>query len=154
MNGKLELAQLLVSSWLLHGKEQRLPVSHGLMDRALKKAQEVRALPDWASSQLHFAESREGLQCIELQGLLDYAQEAGLTTRPTTSYQYEEVTVSKPTARWLLRQLQVRESEAKKLGELLAVTVNDIKEREQTLERTAEDRRKYGEYRQRNSHEE
>jgi hypothetical protein len=114
-----ELAQLLVASWRITGEERRIPTSHGVLDQALKAIADQKLLPAWAQEHLHFADSRVGLQCVELPSILDWAQTADLTSAPNPSYRYTEVQVSSRIARKLLRELNVSEEQAQRLGHAL-----------------------------------
>ena len=121
----LDTTELLIASWILSGADDRIPTSHGILDRALKAAVEDAACPRWVRDQLHFVDSRIGLQCVELPALLDWAQRAQLTSAPNPSYQSAQVQISGNAARRMLRDLNVPEEEAKKWGELLRQIVND-----------------------------
>ncbi len=117
------LAQLLVSSWQLGGGDSRIPTSHGLLDRALRIAIARKAFPEWARSELHFVDSRIGLQCIELPSILDWAQRAQLTAAPNPSYQFTDVQVSDRVAKRLLIGLGVSIDDAKSWGKILQEAV-------------------------------
>ena len=119
MNETHRIAQLLVACWRLGGDESRIPTSQGLLDRALKAATEKGVFPAWAVKRLHFVDSRIGLQCAELPGILEWAQRSQLTTAPNPSYETTEVQISKRVARRLLNSLGVSPEEAKKWGETI-----------------------------------
>ena len=85
MQHALDTTELLIASWILGEGGDRIPASHGILDRALKIAVEREAFPDWFREELHFVDSRVGLQCVELPELLDWAQTALLTTAPNPS---------------------------------------------------------------------
>jgi hypothetical protein len=133
MNQLHKVAQLLVSSWSLGAVGQReIPTSNGVLDRALKSAYDSEALPAWARQEIHFADSRIGLQCIELPAILDWAQAAELTSAPNPSYRCAELKVTSRVARILLRKLKVSEEDARTLGKLLQESIvkanSDIRE--------------------------
>jgi hypothetical protein len=119
MNRIHELAQLLVSSWAITGDDDKIPTSHGLLDRALKSAADSGALPEWAKINLHFVDSRIGLQCVELGSILEWAQKSELTSTPNPSYSTTQVQIKEGLARKILRKLSVSEPEAKLLGDSL-----------------------------------
>jgi hypothetical protein len=121
-----ELAQLLISAWLITGDERRIPTSHGVLDQALKMATDKGLLPSWAQDQLHFTDSRVGLQCVELPSILDWAQMADLTSAPNPSYRYTEVQVSPRIARKFLKDLNVSQDEAQQLGRLLRERTSEL----------------------------
>jgi hypothetical protein len=112
-----QLAQLLISSWkLAEPRCNRVPVSHGLLDKALQSAADDALLPDWASRSLHFANTRVGLRCVELPDILEWAQLAELTSSPNPTYRYAEIQLDEDTARKILSWLNVDEATAESLG--------------------------------------
>ena len=115
----LDTTEFLVSCWILSGDDEPIPTSQGILDRALQRAVENESCPSWVRNQLHFVDSRIGLQCVELPALLDWAQRAQLTTAPNPSYQSTQVQVSRRVARRMLRDLNVTEGEAENWGTLL-----------------------------------
>lgn len=125
MRHLLDTTELLVASWILAGDGDRIPTSHGILDRALKKVVAEGAYPDWLREQLHFADSRIGLQCVELPSLLDWAQRAQLTTAPNPSYQSTQVQISPRAALRILPDLDVTEEQAVSWGKLLRDAVNE-----------------------------
>ena len=118
MNRFFDIAQFLVSSWALVG-QHKLPTSDGILDNALKTACDRGSLPDWVSNELHFADLRTGLRCIELPAILEWAQNGELTSAPNPSYRSAEIKVSDRVAKVILRRLNVQEEDARKLGEIL-----------------------------------
>jgi hypothetical protein len=127
MNQLLEVGELLVASWLLAGNEPTIPTSHGLLDRALYLAKKRAAFPAWAWAELHFADGRIGLQCVELPELLDWAQRGLLTSAPNPSYETTQIRISEHAARRLLRSLKVSEEDAKKWGEILKLCLSEAR---------------------------
>jgi uncharacterized protein YjiS (DUF1127 family) len=120
MNRLHQLAEVLICSWAVGGEEREdLPTSHGILDRTLELAKEKNSLPAWFWSAVHFAESRVGLQCVELPEILDRAQTAELTEVPNPTYQQTRVKISKSLARRLLSDLGISPDDAKKWGEEL-----------------------------------
>jgi hypothetical protein len=124
MNASHKLAQLLVSCWRLSGETSKIPTSHGVLDRALKSSVEKKAFPDWALASLNFADSRIGLQCIELPDVLDWAQRSQLTTAPNPSYETTEVQISQRVAQHLLNELGITHDSAVKIGKALRAEVD------------------------------
>jgi hypothetical protein len=113
MNRMHRLAKVLVCSWILGGEDsQELPTSHGILDRALEIAKIQKALPSWFWDQVHFADSRVGLQCVELPDILDWAQTAELTEVPNPTYRRTRVKVSKAVARQMLDDLGLTPDDA------------------------------------------
>ena len=122
-----DVAQLLVSCWVLSGKDRSMPTSHGLLDRALMAVAEEEAFPDWMRGELHFVDSRIGLQCVELPDVLDWAQRSELTSAPNPSYETTQIQVSERVAHYLIRHLGVSEEDAKTWGRGLRDAVEDAK---------------------------
>lgn len=122
------LAQLIVSSWRLGNQDSRIPTSCGILDRALKIAIERKAFPDWVHNELHFVDSRIGLQCIELPSILEWAQRAQLTAAPNPSYQYTDVQVSNKVAKRLIDSLGESASDAESWGKLLQEAITSAEE--------------------------
>jgi hypothetical protein len=131
MNRLHDVAQLIVSCWTMAGKDKDddnlIPTSHSMLDRALKDLAERGALATWALEEIHFVDSRIGLQCIELPMILDWAQKAELTSAPNPSYQVTQVQIRKPTAKKLLWRLGVAEEQASAWGKALRDTMERLK---------------------------
>lgn len=130
------LAQLIVSSWRLGSDDSRIPTSHSLFDRALRIAIEGNTFPEWARKELHFVDSRIGLQCIELPSILDWAQRAQLTAAPNPSYQFTDVQVSPKVAKRLLFGLGVSADDAEKWGKDLFKAVARAEEEIQDYDKS------------------
>lgn len=122
-----DTAQLLVSCWILSQGDRSIPTSHGLLDRALQKVMDEKAFPDWMREELHFVDSRVGLQCAELPAVLEWAQRSELTSAPNPSYETTQIQISEKVARHLLRRLKVSEEEAASWGRGLRDAVEDAK---------------------------
>jgi hypothetical protein len=128
MNRLHDLAQLVISCWRLSTDDLRIPTSNGLLDQALKRAVDDGAFPEWARKSMHFVDSRIGLQCVELAGILEWAQRAQLTTAPNPSYQTTEVQVSERVAQKLLRRLGISSEEASRWGVTLQEAIREAKQ--------------------------
>ena len=126
MQHLLDATELIIASWILGGGDDRIPTSHGILDRALKTAVDHRSCPPRIRTQLHFVDSRIGLRCVELPALLDWAQRAQLTTAPNPSYQSTQVQISRKAARRMLKSLGVTEQDAAQWGAHLRETVNEV----------------------------
>jgi len=75
------LAELIVASWKLANANERIPTSHGILDRALRDLiDQDPDIPSWVKEGLTFADTRVGLRCLELPEILDRAQESFLTS--------------------------------------------------------------------------
>jgi len=113
-----DFAELLVAAWRLSGDTPQVPTSHGLHDRALAAALDKGAFPSW-QRELHFAQSRVGLQCVELGDVLTRAQRAEFTAVSNPSYQTTTIRISQNAARHLLRRHGVLPETAAEWGRLL-----------------------------------
>lgn len=125
-----DIAELLVASWVLSRAESEvelLPTSHGLLDHALDQALKAGAFPESWRGRLHFVDSRIGLQCVELQAVIDVAQRAEFTSEPNPSYKATRVKIGPRAARALLRRHGVPEDVAKDWGTVLHSAVVDAK---------------------------
>lgn len=125
MQHALDTTELLIASWILGGGSERIPASQGILDRALKTTVERGAFPSWVRDELHFVDSRVGLQCVELPELLDWAQRAQITTAPNPSYRSTQVQISRKAALLMLSDLHVAEEDAVKWGRLLREAVDE-----------------------------
>ena len=132
MNNIDDLARLLISCWCLSTENteypEAIPTSHGLLDRALSNAIRDGAFQGW-NQRFNFADSRIGLQCVELPDILDWAQKAQLTDNPNPSYQTVRVLVSQRVASRLLRKLGVTDlDEAREWGSTLRRAVTNAQD--------------------------
>lgn len=84
---------------------------------------EKGALPDWARQQLHFVDSRIGLQCVELPAILDSAQRAELTEAPNSSYKRTVIKISPQAARQIVKRLNISPEQAADWGRMLGEAV-------------------------------
>jgi len=120
-----QLAQLITACWRISGDSPRIPTSHGLLDRALKLTCEAGAFPKWVHERLHFVDSRIGLQCVEVPGILEWAQRSQLTSAPNPSYETTEVQISERVAKHLLSQLGIGADAAIEWGNTLRHAISD-----------------------------
>lgn len=81
MANRYVAAELLTALWKLGAGNERLPTSHGILDRALKQV--LSELPTELTDDLTFGVTGVGLRCYELPDILLAAQEAMLTSEPT-----------------------------------------------------------------------
>jgi len=118
-----DIARLLISSLALVGGDERKEIrtSGGALDRAI--GENLDRFPDWARRELHIADSRVGLQCVELPEILGWAQAAELTSAPNPYYRVIRLQASQRVARVLLKRLRVPEEDARRLGEAIMAAV-------------------------------
>ena len=125
----LDTIEVLITSWILGGGDRdRIPTSHGILDRAIRTAMKRGAFPPWVHEELNFVDSRIGLQCVELPSLLNWAQRAQLTTAPNPTYQSTQVQISRVAARKILSDLDVSEDDASEWGAILRQAVDTERE--------------------------
>lgn len=82
----VQAAQFLASSLRLGSTETEFRAPEGALDRALFRVVKDDAAPSWLAAHLHFAKTRVGLRCVELDEILAEAQGLGLTEAPNPSY--------------------------------------------------------------------
>jgi len=121
-----DLAQVLLSAWVLGGPEDKdkvLPISDGVLDAALRDLVRTDAFPSWFRQKLRFTEGTFGVQCLELGAILDEAQASRLTSAPNPSYIRTEVRVTDFMAQAMLFELDVDEEDARSWGVALRAAV-------------------------------
>lgn len=121
MRAHYELANFLVASWRLARPSEKLPTSHGVLDRALEKA--LDRFPERFKGTLNFVDTPIGRLCSELPDILRAAQESYLTSEPNPTYRTAEVKVSAAAAMNLLDDLSIDIDEGRQFGVLLAKLV-------------------------------
>ncbi|ARM91054.1 hypothetical protein RHEC894_PC00019 (plasmid) [Rhizobium sp. CIAT894] len=121
MSTRFENAELLAALWLLGAEGERLPTSHGILDKALKECMAV--LPSALSASLSFGVTGVGLRCYELPDILLAAQEALLTTEPNPTYLSSLVTLDEDSARQIVLSYGLSTSKAREIGESLLASV-------------------------------
>ncbi len=126
----LDTIEVLIISWILGGESDldRIPTSHGILDRALQSAVSRGAFPSWVREELNFVDSRIGLQCVELPSLLNWAQRAQLTTAPNPTYHSTQVQISRNAALRILSELNIAKEDAKKWGTILREAADSERE--------------------------
>ncbi|MCY4007049.1 MAG: hypothetical protein OXE84_09575 [Rhodobacteraceae bacterium] len=127
MTHKLDISEILVASWILADGEDRIPTSHGILDRALQQAVNDESCPSQVKDSLNFVDSRIGWQCVKLPSLLDWAQRAHLTSAPNPSYQSAQIQISKNAASQLMEDLDIGLETARKWGQVLRDHVHDVR---------------------------
>jgi hypothetical protein len=118
-----ELANFLIATWRLARPNEKLPTSHGILDRALEKAQP--ALPPRFGTALTFVETPIGRLCRELPEILRAAQESYLTSEPNPTYRTSEVKIGAAAAMTLLDDLSINIDVGKEFGRTLAQKVEE-----------------------------
>ncbi len=125
MSTRFENAELLTAIWLLGAENERLPTSHGILDKALKEC--LTLLPSTLSENLSFGVTGVGLRCYELPDILLAAQEALLTTEPNPTYLSSLVTLDDDSARQIVLSHGLSTMEAREIGKALLTSVTQTK---------------------------
>ena len=125
MTDKLESARLLTALWQLGGPEERMPTSHGILDRALNRV--LQRLPAQLRDTLTFSNSSVGLRCFELPSILLAAQEALLTSEPNPTYLSTEITLEEDSARQIVVGASLSTREARMIGHALREAVAGVR---------------------------
>ena len=124
---RYDRAEVLATIWRLGAGEERLPTSHGILDRALRDT--LSELPQELQG-LSFGVTAVGLRCYELPDILLAAQEALLTTEPNPTYLSSLITLSEDTAREIALSHGISTSDARAAGLRLLNRVNQIRRNE------------------------
>ncbi|MCS4088779.1 hypothetical protein [Rhizobium sp. BK176] len=117
-----ELANFVVSAWKLAQKDERIPTSLGVLDRALEMV--IDDLPERFSSALRFAEMPVGRLCVELPDILSCASESYLITEPSYGHDTVGIRISAARAMDLLDDLDIDIAVAATFGRKLATAVH------------------------------
>lgn len=128
MAGRYEKAELLAALWRLgEGNEDRIPTSHGILDRALKEC--LASLPGELRDGLSFGVTTVGLRCYELPDILLAAQEAEFTTEPNPTYLSSMVNLDETAARQIAVAHGLSTANAREIGGLLKRSVSSMRRR-------------------------
>jgi hypothetical protein len=132
MAGRYDKAELLTALWKLgSGGEDRLPTSHGILDRVLRDRREE--LPTELSEGLSFGVTSVGLRCYELPDILLAAQEAEFTTEPNPTYLSSVVTLDEDTARQIVVAHGLTTQRAREIGSMLRREASKVRHRSKEL---------------------
>lgn len=125
MANRYEQAELLVALWKLGAGDERIPTSHGILDRALNSC--LSKLPEPLKRGLTFGKTSVGLRCYQLPNILLAAQEAMLTSEPNPTYQASLVSIDESRARQIVVSSGLSTSDAKRIGEELRSQVSSVR---------------------------
>jgi len=120
-------AELLTALWKLGAGNERLPTSHGILDRALKQA--LSDLPAELTEDLTFGVTGVGLRCYELPDILLAAQEAMLTSEPNPTYLSSIVTIDESRAKQIAVSYGISSLDAAAVGRKLKDAVLAVRQR-------------------------
>ena len=123
MTDRYQSAELLTSLWLLGGEPgDRMPTSHGILDRALFSVRDQ--LPSQLADALTFSNTSVGLRCFELPAILLAAQEALLTSEPNPTYLSTDITLDVDSARQIVLGASLSTKKAREIGARLREEVS------------------------------
>lgn len=125
MVSSYDKAELLAALWKLGAEDERLPTSHGILDKALKNI--LRQLPEQLADGLTFGLTGVGVRCFELPEILLAAQEAMLTSEPNPTYLSSIVTVERNQARQIVLSHGISSANAVNIGRELKDAVDGVR---------------------------
>lgn len=125
MIDRYAIAELLTALWRLGAPDERMPTSHGILDRALHELR--NDLPKGLVGDLTFSNTSVGLRCLQLPTILLAAQEALLTSEPNPTYLSTEITLDEDLARQIAVGAGLTTREARAIGGRLRDTVHSVK---------------------------
>ncbi len=118
---RVKLMELLVICLYFaqsYGKESRIRVNINALDIALKSARRRGAFPPWGKKNLHFANGRSGIICIELEELLRIAYDCGCIEYDQTCC-FARVIISQKVALQFLKEIGIGKKKARKWGRFI-----------------------------------
>lgn len=127
---RYDYAEFIAALWKLGADQEhqeRMPTSHGILDRALESVR--NRLPKEYRDGLTFSMTSVGRRCLELPDILLAAQDALLTSEPNPTYLTTEVILSEGSARQIVVRNGLSTSEARELGSALRISVDEIRQR-------------------------
>ena len=113
-----ELANFVVSAWKLAQKDERIPASLGILDKALEVV--ASELPERFSNSLRFVDMPVGRLCVELPDILRCAGESYLITEPNF-HETVGIKIGASRAMDLLDDLDIDITAAVEFGRKLAI---------------------------------
>jgi hypothetical protein len=125
MASRFDHAEVLAALWKLGARDELLPTSHGILDRALKDC--LRELPDVLRNDLSFGVTSVGLRCYEVPDILLAAQEALLASEPNPTYLATQVTLTEDRARQIVLSHGLSTDQARKIGSELKASVDRVR---------------------------
>lgn len=129
MPGLYDYAELIAALWKLGGEKERMPTSHGILDKALQEIVSRPEFPEAYRDGLTFKVTSVGLRCFELPDILLAAQDSLITSEPNPTYLTTDVTLDEDAARQIVVGAGLRTRDAKVLGEALRAKIAELRER-------------------------
>lgn len=124
---RYDYAELIVALWKLGADGERMPTSHGILDRALEAV--LPSLPVAYREGLTFGMTSVGKRCFDLPDILLAAQDALLTSEPNPTYLTTEITLSEGSARQIVVRNGLSTEQARELGKHLKFSVDELRQR-------------------------
>lgn len=125
MSSRYDYAELIAALWKLGAGQERMPTSHGILDRALQDV--LPDLPERYREGLTFGMTSVGIRCFELPDILLAAQDALLTSEPNPTYLSTDVALDADSAREIVVRNGLSTRAATELGEKLKARVDEIR---------------------------
>lgn len=119
-----ELAQMLISSWVMVRPQAPLPTSEGILDAALLECVGRGEFPKWFRDRLRFSNDVSGVRCIELAAILEEAQASKLTEAPNPTYTRTVVRATPFMAESMAFELDVAVEDVQSWGRSLVDAVD------------------------------
>lgn len=126
MPGRYDYAELIAALWKLGAPKERMPTSHGVLDKALMEILSRPEFPDAYRGGLSFGQTTVGLRCFELPDILLAAQEALITSEPNPTYLTTEVRLDNESAREIVVGAGMTTRDARSLGSALKTVVDEL----------------------------
>lgn len=114
---RFEYAELLIAIWKLGAPHDPLPITHGMLDRALE------GLPETYRNGLTFGMTSVGRRCFELPDILMAARVAMLIN------ELDYITLSEGSARQIVVRNGLSTAEAREIGKAIKATVDELRQR-------------------------
>jgi hypothetical protein len=124
---RYDYAELIAALWKLGADQERMPTSHGILDRALHEVREK--LPEPYRQGLTFGMTSVGLRCFELPDILLAAQDALITSEPNPTYLATEIALSEGSARKIVVRNGLSTAQAREIGQQIKAQVDDLRQR-------------------------
>lgn len=124
---RYDYAELIAALWKLGGEQERMPTSHGILDRALQEV--LPSLPENYRLGLTFGMTSVGMRCFELPDILLAAQDALLTSEPNPTYLTTEIALSEGSARQIVVRNGLSTAQAREIGKKLKANVDELRQR-------------------------
>ena len=127
-----EVTAILMSAWALGMGSERIRVSDGTLDRALRKLHESGDFPEFSG--LSFGCTSIGDRCYEMEDIFSVASECYLGCFDGSTFTTFAPQISEDSARVIALQSGLTTARAREIGGTLAAAVKADRERMAELE--------------------